>query len=491
MAFFKKVRDSLLGTVDGELSSNPKGSSEQYRLGNHYYECNNFDQAVIWFEKAANQGHILAQRICGDAYSDPHGVFQFTETNFHQSLYWYEKAAEQGDGEAQYRCSILTSFALEYMNGWSKEEQNLPKSIKFLKQSAESGYAKAQFELGIRFSFDSEIGVNQTKVKFWVEEAANQGYIDAQVKLAEIYNDDFFFNIRKSSAVDSLKMAQYWANKAAEAGSEKGQLACVSYYHYHKAVDLDKAFFWADILLKKGNKEVKYTLASLYASLYFNGSVNNPEKAIYWYKESLIEGAEGCNTVFASLRLGEMYYGTEEFEQAKYWLGESLKYIEVETNIHRSFDDPMISDSKEKVIELLSLIDKRLKYTENKQSSDNILLIECPSCHKTIRIPKIEYPKKGNITCACQTKLSVRMGKHNTLHVNIRDAAPNEITSRKEALHLLKLNDDATTQEIIAAYKKLMSQYHPDKVEKLGDKLRKLAEEESKLINSAYGYLKA
>ena len=40
------------------------------------------------------------------------------------------------------------------------------------------------------------------------------------------------------------------------------------------------------------------------------------------------------------------------------------------------------------------------------------------------------------------------------------------------------------------AFKKKMSGYHPDKVSGLGDKLKQVAEEETKLINIAYNILK-
>lgn len=51
---------------------------------------------------------------------------------------------------------------------------------------------------------------------------------------------------------------------------------------------------------------------------------------------------------------------------------------------------------------------------------------------------------------------------------------------------VLGVSAGATQEEIHAAYKKLISQYHPDKVASLGPDLRALAEEKSKLINSAY-----
>ncbi|HEY4082232.1 MAG TPA: DnaJ domain-containing protein [Burkholderiaceae bacterium] len=51
---------------------------------------------------------------------------------------------------------------------------------------------------------------------------------------------------------------------------------------------------------------------------------------------------------------------------------------------------------------------------------------------------------------------------------------------------VLDLNDDATVDEIRAAYKRLMSQYHPDKVASLGVELQELAERKSKDITAAY-----
>ena len=45
---------------------------------------------------------------------------------------------------------------------------------------------------------------------------------------------------------------------------------------------------------------------------------------------------------------------------------------------------------------------------------------------------------------------------------------------------------DATPDEIQAAYRTLMSQYHPDKVASLGEELQVLAERKSKEISAAY-----
>jgi len=52
--------------------------------------------------------------------------------------------------------------------------------------------------------------------------------------------------------------------------------------------------------------------------------------------------------------------------------------------------------------------------------------------------------------------------------------------------HVLGVSPDAPIEEIKAAYRRLIGQYHPDKVAALGPELRDLAETKSKEILSAY-----
>ena len=51
---------------------------------------------------------------------------------------------------------------------------------------------------------------------------------------------------------------------------------------------------------------------------------------------------------------------------------------------------------------------------------------------------------------------------------------------------VLGVNADASVDDIRSAYKRLMSQYHPDKVASLGVELQELAERKSKDIAVAY-----
>jgi DnaJ-domain-containing protein 1 len=54
---------------------------------------------------------------------------------------------------------------------------------------------------------------------------------------------------------------------------------------------------------------------------------------------------------------------------------------------------------------------------------------------------------------------------------------------------VLEVGPEASLDEIKAAYKRKMSQYHPDNVANLGIELRVLAEKRSQEINAAYDFI--
>jgi DnaJ-domain-containing protein 1 len=51
---------------------------------------------------------------------------------------------------------------------------------------------------------------------------------------------------------------------------------------------------------------------------------------------------------------------------------------------------------------------------------------------------------------------------------------------------VLGVNETASKEEITAAYKRKISQNHPDKVAQMGDEIRAIADAKSQQINAAY-----
>ena len=56
-----------------------------------------YEQALYWLTKAAEQGHAQAQQEIGEMYESGHGVPQ----SYEQAFKWFLKAAESGDRGAR------------------------------------------------------------------------------------------------------------------------------------------------------------------------------------------------------------------------------------------------------------------------------------------------------------------------------------------------------------------------------------------------------
>ncbi|MFC1835415.1 tetratricopeptide repeat protein [Thermodesulfobacteriota bacterium] len=63
----------------------------------------NHREAVKWYRRAADLGHIGAQLGLGHAYARGQGCAQ----DYKQAALWYRKAAEQGFAEAQASLGLL------------------------------------------------------------------------------------------------------------------------------------------------------------------------------------------------------------------------------------------------------------------------------------------------------------------------------------------------------------------------------------------------
>ncbi len=69
---------------------------------------------------------------------------------------------------------------------------------------------------------------------------------------------------------------------------------------------------------------------------------------------------------------------------------------------------------------------------------------------------------------------------------NINEISKNNIEN--DWHNILHISPDCGADEIKQAYRKRMSEYHPDKTAQLGIKLQELAKIESQKINAAYEY---
>jgi TPR repeat protein len=92
-----------------------------------------YDKALEYYQKAADQGHANAQYNLGGMYGKGQGVGQ----DFREAIKWWRKAADLGFADAQYNLGVM------YGKGQGVEKEG----IKWLRKAAEKGNEPARAAL--------------------------------------------------------------------------------------------------------------------------------------------------------------------------------------------------------------------------------------------------------------------------------------------------------------------------------------------------------
>ena len=271
-----------------------------FELG-RYYDLNkvnkNYEEAVKWYEKAAEQGYPMAQVNLGLMYDDGRGV----EQNYEKALELYRKAAEQGHITAQ---NIIGNM---YENGRGVE-QNYEEAAKWYRKAAEQGNSAAQNNLGLMYYYGKGVEEDDKKALEWYRKAAEQGNTAAQNNIGLMYENGYGVEQNYEEAVK-------WYRKTAEQGNAFGQnaLGYMYYAGYGVVQNFDKALKWCRKAEYQGNDWVTYCMGYKYC-----GVEQSYLEAVKWFRKA----AEQGNAV-AQNNLGNMYfkgYGVEQNpEEAEKW----------------------------------------------------------------------------------------------------------------------------------------------------------------------------
>jgi hypothetical protein len=167
-----------LGLI-GSISADTSDGWDKYQKGN-------FSSALEEFQKAAEQGDVIAQYALGLMYDNGEGVTQDNATAFK----WYKKAAEQGYAQAQFTTGWM------YANGRGVAKDYL-RAGNWYAKAAEQGNNEAQqiltglYGTGLGLA-PSSINIQQEKIV--VEEIVN----DVDSFLAEFDEVEFISNTPKT-----------------------------------------------------------------------------------------------------------------------------------------------------------------------------------------------------------------------------------------------------------------------------------------------------
>ena len=236
-----------------------KGSPvAQFELGERFYYgkgiLKDSTEAVEWWQKAAAQKFPPAEYELGVAYGRGDGVPKDAE----QGIKWCRMAADAGLPVAQEFIGAL--YALPQ----SSLKQDYVQAFKWLKASADQGYPHAEYLLALCYRDGKGTETNLTESIFWLQRAASNGVVNAQVRLGRYYSDKALRQINSNSPPSYLRtnsnflLCVGWFEKAANQGDTGGQIFFGTAYATGCGIDKNpvEAYKWLTLASAKDSNSI-------------------------------------------------------------------------------------------------------------------------------------------------------------------------------------------------------------------------------------------
>ena len=257
----------------------------------------NAEEGSRWVIKAANQGLPGAAGVAGRLYQEGLGVVQ----NPKLAVDWYRKAAAQGDLEALFDLALLYETG-----GVLPRDPETP--ITLWVKAANLGHLKSQGLLGSCYLFgrrgfqkDAALGLK------WMDAAAKNGSVDAQGFLGNAYfhGDD--------GIPQDVRLGMEWLKKAADNGSANACTLLGSYYQLginRVEQSPKKAHAWFRKGAERGDEVAQFGLALLLAKAPLSGKPDFPQ-AYAWAKLAADQGHKHAGQLCEALKLEMPKLATE------------------------------------------------------------------------------------------------------------------------------------------------------------------------------------
>ena len=237
----------------------------------------NDQEAVNWYQAAAENGNAIAQNNLGNRYNVGRGVPQ----DYAEARRWYRRAAEQGLAVAQNSLGVM----LEQGLGGPPAPRE---ATYWYDQAAEQGLAIAQNNAGKMYAEGRGVPRNDSRAFERFQEAADQGLPEAQYNLGRMYAEG-----RGRTRDERLAMQLF--NLAANRGS------LLAMYEIGNMLakrggprDYREAAVWYRRAAEREHVDSMFRLGIIYAEGLIDGTPV-VEEAVVWLRNACQAGhAEAC-----------------------------------------------------------------------------------------------------------------------------------------------------------------------------------------------------
>ncbi len=233
------------------------------------------NEAIRWFQLAAEHGHSSAQWTLGYFYATGKGVPEDDAI----ALTWYQRAAE-------FDANFQSSLSYEYRTGKDIPKNNF-EAMGWLLKAAQQGGARHQFEVGRAYDVGDIVTTNKSEAVKWYRLAAEQGNAAAQNNLGTMYEDGDGITKDEREAVK-------WYRLAAEQGYSTAQGNLGRMYGDGKGVPENdvEAVKWYRLAAEQGEASAQSQLGWAYLS--GRGVSEDNEKSYFWYALAAAAGLAGA-----------------------------------------------------------------------------------------------------------------------------------------------------------------------------------------------------
>ncbi len=352
--YYSKARMHLL-----PLASRGHANA-QYYMGLLFANGEGVDQdyeiAIKWYRRAAEQDHSDAQSQLGTIYFEG----KFVAQDFKEAIKYWIGAAGHGNEVALYGLGVL------YDGGGGKSvRRDSSKALKCYKLAADKGYAPAQLKLGWKYHSGESVLQNAVEANRFFRMAADQGSVQAQCALADRYRIGVgdvakpreAFGLYRAAAEQGYSAAQFgfaemhtdnvvvppnymearsWYRKAAEQGHVKAQSKLGQMYIDGRWItqSYSEGLKWIRLAADQGDSEAQNYLGWLFAyGRFVEKSSVDAEK---WYRLAADQG-----NMYAQDNLGQfLLYDPDipkDDTQAAKWLQMAVDQGCVSAQCHLGF----------------------------------------------------------------------------------------------------------------------------------------------------------
>lgn len=243
-------------------------------LFNHYLDNNDMNNehlqnALAWFTEASKQANNpIAEYALAHMYAKGLGV----PADINQAVAYYQTAANENFALAY---EPLGDYYLQF----SDDPKKVGDALLLFQRAANEDIPSAQYKLG--YMYESALGVKQDyeTAKFWYRRAANNQFMKANIALGLLYENGL------GADKDNLKAYDYY-RIAAEASDPVAQNAVARAFERGMGVDqdLERAIFWYGEAAKQNDPNAEYNLGRIFEEYE---SVRDLDEAKAWYERAV------------------------------------------------------------------------------------------------------------------------------------------------------------------------------------------------------------